>query len=58
MYLLADYIVAFEQARQELPQRAVAQAFVEGPVPRINDRIAGPRLQGVGQSRGELAELA
>ncbi|MNZ48244.1 hypothetical protein D3C78_659830 [compost metagenome] len=58
MYLLADYIVAFEQARQELPQRAVAQAFVEGPVPRIKDRIAGPRLQGVGQGRGELAELA
>ncbi|MNJ10894.1 hypothetical protein D3C77_50610 [compost metagenome] len=58
MHLLTDYIIALEQAWQEIAQGAVAQALVERPVAGVDDRIAGPRLQGVGQGRGELAQFA
>ncbi len=52
-----DHVVALEQARQELPQRAVAQAPVERAGARVDDGIAGPRLHRIAQGRGVLAEL-
>ncbi|MNZ50727.1 hypothetical protein D3C78_685210 [compost metagenome] len=57
LHLLADQVVALEQARQEFAQGAVAQAFVEWPFTRVDDGIAGAWLQRIGEGAGQLAEF-
>ncbi|MNO78378.1 hypothetical protein D3C76_695140 [compost metagenome] len=57
LHLFADQVVALEQARQELAQGAVAQAFVERPFTGVDDGIAGAWLQRIGEGGGQLAEF-
>ncbi|CDF97041.1 hypothetical protein BN844_2896 [Pseudomonas sp. SHC52] len=52
-----DHVVALEQSRQELPQRAVAQPPIEWASTGIDNGIAGPRLQRVAQGGRVLADL-
>ena len=44
-----------EQARQELAQRAVTQAQIEGASARVADRVGGTGFEFIAQGLGELA---
>ncbi|MNF88217.1 hypothetical protein D3C84_707060 [compost metagenome] len=50
-----NHVIALEQARQELAQRAVAQAQVERPGAWVANRIGGAGFELIAQGLGELA---
>ncbi|MNP43266.1 hypothetical protein D3C76_1370750 [compost metagenome] len=50
-----NHVITLEQARQELAQRAVTQAQIEGASARVADRVGGTGFEFIAQGLGELA---